>query len=124
MSHSIQQSAGMNGRQVCARLSLPYSTWLRWQRRGPQRPASAGSAWAEEARGRCPSTSCERRWSNYAMEGIAPVARPGFTGNTKTQSPAGNWPAMVSREREARKDHRRRTWKRITWKEPNLAWGI
>jgi len=123
MSHSIQQSTDMSSRQVCARLSLPYSTWLRWQRRarngtpllalpGPKKlgplPFEKLREEVEQLRhGRHRTRGTTRLYQQYKNS----ISRRELSG-------------IVSREREARKDHRHRTWKRVAWKEPNLAWGI
>lgn len=123
MSHSIKQSTSLSGRQVCTRLALPYSTWLRWQGRarngqpllarpGPKKmgplPFEKLREEVEQLRhGPQRTRGTTRLYQEYKKA----ISRRDLAG-------------IIRKERESHNDKRRRNWKRITWKEPNLAWGI
>jgi hypothetical protein len=123
MSHSIQQSTGMNGRQVCARLSLPYSTWQRWRRRAHNGhsllaqpgPKKLGPLPFEKLR-------AEVELLRHGLHRTRGTTR--LYQENKNSVSRRKLAEIVRKERHVHKDHHRRKWKRITWKEPNLAWGI
>ena len=123
MSHSIQQATGMNGRQVCSRLSLPYSTWLRWQRRARNGQPLLAQPGPKKL-GPLPFDKLREevelmRHGRHRTRGTTKLYHD-YKNSISRRELAG----IVSKERNGHKDHQRRKWKRVTWKEPNLAWGI
>ena len=123
MSQTIQTSSGLTTRQLCDPIALSYGTLLRWRRRaanglpllarpGPKKPGALPFEQLrqeiEELRHRPKRTAGSgvliRRYQHA-------ISRRDLTG-------------MITQERKALNEHRRRQCKHIAWKQPNLAWAI
>ena len=92
MSHSIRHSTGMNGRQVCNRLSLPYSTWLRWQRRARNgQPLLAAPG--PKKLGPLPFDKLREEVEQLRHGRHRSRGTTRLTSNTKPRSRAVSWPA-------------------------------
>ncbi len=123
MSHQIQCSSKITNRQLCDRLALPYGTLVRWRRRvknglpllAQPGPRKLGALPFEEL----------RREAALLPHGTKRSAGSGalYTKYSHAIS-RRDLGQLITRERKSLGEARRRNWKRISWKEPNLAWAI
>lgn len=123
MSQTIQTGSGLTTRQLCDHLALTYGTLLRWRRRAKNGlpllarpgPKKLGALPFEElnkeiellVHNKKRSTGCGLLYQCY-----------------KDSISRRDLYRLISQERQKQNEQRRHGYKRVTWKEPNLAWGI
>lgn len=123
MSQQIQNQTGMNTRQVCHRLALPYSTLLRWRSRDRNGlpllarpgPKKRGALPFEEVRREVEALQ-HRAKRTHGTGALYQKHRESISRRDLAQ--------IIAEERKKQKQARAQNCKRITWKEPNLAWAI
>jgi transposase len=123
MSHAIQKNTGLNGRQLCERIALSYSTWSRWQgrsRKGLPLLANPGP----KKLGSLPFDQLREEVEQLRHGKKRTRGTTSLYHQYKHAISRRDLTSMVVSQREALKKRRRRKWKRVAWKEPNLAWGI
>lgn len=123
MSQTIQTSSGLTTRQLCDHLTLTYGTLLRWRRRarnglpllvkpGPKKLGALPFAALREE-----IEQLIHRKKRTAGSGVLykrysdSISRRDLT-------------RLITGQRRQQNAQRRRSCQRVTWKEPNLAWGI
>jgi transposase InsO family protein len=123
MINDLQKESHAGTREVSSALGLGYRTLLRWRKRAsggkpplvPPGPKKTGPLPIEEVRREIEAMRHGARRS----QGVCALQE------RHTQSISRRAVArLVAAERERRNLERRRVSKRVTWKEPNLAWAI
>lgn len=123
MTNTIESSSGLASRQLCRRLALPYSTWLRWRRRsqngralllapGPKKLAPLP---LDDVR-REIATLIHRRQRTRGSRALYRQYRHAISRRRFSQ--------LVITERQARAAQRRVSYRRVRWQEANIAWAI
>src|SRR6185437_8497729 len=123
MSQTLQQQTGLSTRQLCAGLALSLSTLRRWQQRAQNGqpllrqpgPKKTGPLPLEQLRERIRQLP-HRHQRTHGTGLLSEQYRNGLSRRDLA--------VLVRDERDRQKRERRRTLKRIAWKEPNLAWAI
>lgn len=123
MSQQIQTNCGLTTRQLCDHLALTYGTLLRWRRRAGNGlpllarpgPKKLGPLPIEELR-----KEIEQLVHNKKRTAGSGAIYRRMSGAISRRDLI----RLVTHERLKQNGQRRRSFKRIVWKEPNLAWAI
>jgi transcriptional regulator with XRE-family HTH domain len=123
MIQNLQASSGLSSRQLCRRLGLSSSTFARWQRRSRKGVALLASPGPKKL-GPLP---LETLHADLALLGHRRKRSSGSTALYSQYSQAisrRELAQLVAAERAALTHQQRCHFRRITWKEPNLAWAM
>lgn len=123
MSREIQTRAGINTRQLSHRLALPYSTLLRWRRRsknGLPLLAQPGP----KKHGSLPFEEMRREVEDLMHRAKRTNGSGALYSKYNESISRRDLAQFITQERQRINRQRRQSWKRVTWKEPNVAWAL
>lgn len=123
MSRSLQGGTGLSTGQLCQKLGLPLSSLRRWRARAARGepvvrqpgPKKLGPLPFEKLR-----ADLERLRHGRKRSAGSTLLYRQYEKLISRRDLA----LLIDIQRRQRNGHKQRTFKRVTWKEPNLAWAI